>query len=164
MTVITQIPVVTLRDIVVYTHGVLPLFIGTQKSISALEQAQENDPDKQVLLVAKRDPDNEDPGPSDLFEFGTVASVVQLIRMPDKTIKILVEGGHRALVSRVEDNGEYLIADAETIEEEELPSNDSDELVRSVLTIFDQYTQLSKKSPTRSHDVIVAHLRTWSFD
>ena len=106
MTVITQIPVVTLRDIVVYPHGVLPLFIGTQKSISALEQAQENDPDKQVLLVAKRDPDNEDPGPSDLFEFGTVASVVQLIRMPDKTIKILVEGGHRALVSRVEDNGE----------------------------------------------------------
>ena len=145
MTVITQIPVVTLRDIVVYPHGVLPLFIGTQKSISALEHAQENDPDKQVLLVAKRDPDNEDPGPSDLFEFGTVASVVQLIRMPDKTIKILVEGGHRALVSRVEENGEYLIADAETIEEEELPSNDSDELVRSVLTIFDQYTQLSKK-------------------
>ncbi|MAW30043.1 MAG: endopeptidase La, partial [Gammaproteobacteria bacterium] len=145
MTVITQIPVVTLRDIVVYPHGVLPLFIGTQKSISALEQAQENDPDKQVLLVAKRDPENEDPGPSDLFEFGTVASVVQLIRMPDKTIKILVEGDHRALVSRVEDNGEYLIADAETIEEEELPSKDSDELVRSVLTVFDQYTQLSKK-------------------
>ena len=68
MTAITQIPVVTLRDIVVYPHGVLPLFIGTAKSIAALEQAQEHDPDKRVLLLAKRDPENEDPGPSDLFE------------------------------------------------------------------------------------------------
>ena len=145
MTAITQIPVVTLRDIVVYPHGVLPLFIGTAKSIAALEQAQEHDPDKRVLLLAKRDPENEDPGPSDLFEFGTVASVVQLIRMPDKTIKILVEGGSRASVSKVEDGGDYLVAEVETLEEETLPSNDSDELVRSVLTVFDQYTQLSKK-------------------
>ena len=96
MPVLKNIPIVTLRDMVVYPHGVQPLFIGTEKSIRALDYAQKNDKGKKVLLVAKRDPENEAPGPDDLFDFGTVATILQLIRLPDKTVKILVEGGSRA--------------------------------------------------------------------
>ena len=89
---LTHVPIVTLRDMVVYPHGVQPLFIGTEKSIMALEHAQETDHDKKILLLAKRDPANENPGPDDLFSFGTAATILQLIRLPDKTVKILVEG------------------------------------------------------------------------
>ncbi|MBO7007926.1 MAG: LON peptidase substrate-binding domain-containing protein, partial [Pseudomonadales bacterium] len=93
-----DVPIVTLRDMVVYPHGVQPLFIGTEKSIRALEFVQENDKDKKILLLAKRDPANDEPGPDDLFTFGTVATILQLIRLPDKTVKILVEGNNRASV------------------------------------------------------------------
>lgn len=96
MTELLNVPIVTLRDMVVYPHGVQPLFIGTEKSIRALDFAQKNDKDKKVLLVAKKDPENEEPGSDDLYRFGTVATVLQLIRLPDKTVKILVEGGSRA--------------------------------------------------------------------
>ena len=85
MTSLKDLPIVTLRDMVVYPHGVQPLFIGTEKSIRALEFAQKHDKDKQVLLVAKKDPDNEQPGVDDLYRFGTTATILQLIRLPDKT-------------------------------------------------------------------------------
>ena len=91
-----DLPIVTLRDMVVYPHGVQPLFIGTEKSIQALEHAQEHDTNKRVLLLAKKDPGNENPEAEDLFAFGTIATILQLIRLPDKTVKILVEGNHRA--------------------------------------------------------------------
>jgi len=81
-----DVPIVTLRDMVVYPHGVQPLFIGTEKSILALEHAQESDQDKKILLLAKRDPANESPEPDDLYDFGTVATILQLIRLPDKTV------------------------------------------------------------------------------
>ncbi len=87
-----DVPIVTLRDMVVYPHGVQPLFIGTEKSIRALEHAQENDENKRILLLAKKEPGNEKPGKDDLYSFGTVATILQLIRLPDKTVKILVEG------------------------------------------------------------------------
>ena len=94
------LPVVTLRDMVVYPHGVQPLFIGTPKSIRALEseEAEQNDGKKKILLLAKKDPSNENPAEDELYDVGTVATVLQLIRLPDQTVKILVEGDARARV------------------------------------------------------------------
>ena len=142
-----DIPIVTLRDMVVYPHGVQPLFIGTEKSIRALEYAQEQDKDKKILLVAKRDPVEETPGPEDLFDFGTVATILQLIRLPDKTVKILVEGNSRAKVSEIRDNGEYFSGDIETVEEAPIEANEAQALIRSLMGTFDQYVQQSKKVP-----------------
>jgi ATP-dependent Lon protease len=147
MTSLKNIPIVTLRDMVVYPHGVQPLFIGTEKSIRALEHAQKNDKDKQVLLVAKRDPENDKPGPDDLYSFGTVATILQLIRLPDKTVKILVEGGQRAQVTAVRDEDAYFVGDINVIEEPHVGASEGESMVRSMMTAFDQYVQLSKKVP-----------------
>ncbi|MFT7125458.1 MAG: ATP-dependent Lon protease, partial [Candidatus Azotimanducaceae bacterium] len=145
MTSLKNVPIVTLRDMVVYPHGVQPLFIGTEKSIRALDHAQKNDKDKQVLLVAKRDPENDKPGPDDLYSFGTVATILQLIRLPDKTVKILVEGGHRAEVTAIRDEDAYFVGDINVIEEPHIAASEAESLVRSMMTAFDQYVQLSKK-------------------
>ena len=142
-----NIPVVTLRDMVVYPHGVQPLFIGTEKSIRALDHAQINDKDKQVLLVAKRSPENENPGPDDLYSFGTVATILQLIRLPDKTVKILVEGGQRAKITEIRDEETFFVGDVDLIEEVDIDANEAESLVRSMMTVFEQYVQLSKKVP-----------------
>ena len=147
MPVLKNIPIVTLRDMVVYPHGVQPLFIGTEKSIRALDYAQKNDKGKKVLLVAKRDPENEAPGPDDLFDFGTVATILQLIRLPDKTVKILVEGGSRAEVLSISDGDEFFVSEVNIIEEEPVSAAESEALVRSLMSAFDQYVQLSKKVP-----------------
>ena len=147
MTTLENVPIVTLRDMVVYPHGVQPLFIGTEKSIRALDYAQKHDKDKRVLLVAKRDPEQESPTPDDLFAFGTVATILQLIRLPDKTVKILVEGGYRAEVTRMEDANDFFTADVSLVEEEQLSEDESEALVRSLMSSFDQYVQLSKKVP-----------------
>jgi len=147
MTSLLNVPIVTLRDMVVYPHGVQPLFIGTEKSIRALDFAQKNDKDKKVLLVAKKDPENELPGPDDLYQFGTLATILQLIRLPDKTIKILVEGGSRARLSRLESSDDFFVGDIEVIEEEQVSASEAEALVRSLMSAFDQYVQLSKKVP-----------------
>ncbi|MGK0342080.1 MAG: ATP-dependent Lon protease [Candidatus Azotimanducaceae bacterium] len=147
MTSLLNVPIVTLRDMVVYPHGVQPLFIGTEKSIRALDFAQKNDKDKKVLLVAKKDPENEAPGPEDLYQFGTLATILQLIRLPDKTVKILVEGGSRARLSRLESSDDFFVGDIEVIEEEQFSASESEALVRSLMSAFDQYVQLSKKVP-----------------
>lgn len=147
MTSLLNVPIVTLRDMVVYPHGVQPLFIGTEKSIRALDFAQKNDKDKKVLLVAKKDPENELPGADDLYRFGTLATILQLIRLPDKTVKILVEGGSRAKLTRLEDSDDFFIGDIEVIEEEQVSASESEALVRSLMSAFDQYVQLSKKVP-----------------
>ena len=144
----TNVPIVTLRDMVVYPHGVHPLFIGTEKSIRALDYAQKNDKDKKVLLVAKRDPEIEEPGIDDLYRFGTIATILQLIRLPDKTVKILVEGGNRAEVTNIKDVGDFFTGDVEIVEEDEqVSAGESEALVRSLMSAFDQYVQLSKKVP-----------------
>ncbi|MCB1647290.1 MAG: LON peptidase substrate-binding domain-containing protein, partial [Pseudomonadales bacterium] len=147
MTSLQNIPIVTLRDMVIYPHGVQPLFIGTEKSIRALDYAQQNDKDKRVLLVAKKDPENEEPGAGDLYSFCTVATILQLIRLPDKTVKILVEGGHRAELTRVEDTPDFFIGDVNIIEEQLISASEAEALVRSLMSAFDQYVQLSKKVP-----------------
>lgn len=147
MSQLKQVPVVTLRDMVVYPHGVQPLFIGTEKSIRALEQAQAEGADKRILLVAKLDPENNDPASTDLYQFGTTATILQLIRLPDKTVKILVEGESRAVISELVDQDGIFLADVDLIEEESLPHAEGEVLNQSLMSGFEKYVRLSKKIP-----------------
>jgi len=141
-----DVPIVTLRDMVVYPHGVQPLFIGTEKSILALEHAQESDQDKKILLLAKRDPANESPEPDDLYDFGTVATILQLIRLPDKTVKILVEGNSRAKVTDIRDDA-FFSGNVQLLEEPVTESSEAQALVRTLMETFERYVQQSKKVP-----------------
>jgi ATP-dependent Lon protease len=147
MAILKDIPVVTLKDMVVYPHGVQPLFIGTEKSIRALDQALQDDGEHTILLVAKIDPANMEPGVEDLYRFGTVAKILQPIKLPDKTVKILVEGKWRAEIAEIRDDEDYFVADVETIDDEAVSPDDGESMVRSLLSVFDQYVQLSKKVP-----------------
>ena len=147
MSELNNVPVVTLRDMVVYPHGVQPLFIGTEKSIRALEQAQEEGADKRILLVAKLDPANNDPLSTDLYQFGTTATILQLIRLPDKTVKILVEGESRAIISALTEQDGIFVANVELVEEEPLGHAEGEALSRTLMTVFERYAQLSKKIP-----------------
>ena len=142
-----DVPIVTLRDMVVYPHGVQPLFIGTEKSIRALEHAQENDDNKRILLLAKKEPGNEKPGKDDLYPFGTVATILQLIRLPDKTVKILVEGSHRAKVGKIRENDAFFSGDVEVLDEPPMDFGEGQALVRTLIGTFEQYVQQSKKVP-----------------
>ena len=112
-----------------------------------MDYAQKNDKDKKVLLVAKRDPEIEEPGIDDLYRFGTIATILQLIRLPDKTVKILVEGGNRAEVTNIKDLDDFFTGDVEIVEDEQVSAGESEALVRSLMSAFDQYVQLSKKVP-----------------
>jgi len=142
--VVTEIPVLPLRDMVVYPHGVHPLFVGTESSIRALEAAMATD--KQVLLVAKRDADIERPAREDLFDVGTVSTLLQLLKLPDGTVKVLVEGGFRARILDFDDAGDYMAADVQALAEP-APPPAADALLRSLMSQFEQYVQLSKKVP-----------------
>ena len=142
-----DVPIVTLRDMVVYPHGVQPLFIGTEKSIRALEHAQENDENKRILLLAKKEPGNEKPGKDDLYSFGTVATILQLIRLPDKTVKILVEGSHRAKVGKIRENDEFFSGDVKVLDEPLMDPGEGQALMRTLIGTFEQYVQQSKKVP-----------------
>ena len=148
-TILTNIPVLPLRDMVVYPHGVHPLFVGTPSSIKALDSAMADD--KQILLIAKRDQEVDAPGESDLFSTGTVATVLQLLKLPDGTVKVLVEGGQRAQVLRLlkdsDADPDCLLADVQTIPEPEVEARESDAIVRSVLQQFEQYIKVSRKVP-----------------
>ena len=139
------IPVLPLRDMVVYPHGVHPLFVGTESSILALDEAMAGD--KQILLVAKRDSDIEAPGQDDLFDVGTLSTVLQLLKLPDGTVKVLVEGGQRARVSAIDDAGAYLSATIDVLNEPHVDPGDASTLVRSVLSQFEQYVEVSNKVP-----------------
>ena len=140
-----DIPVVTLRDMVVYPHGVQPLFIGTPKSIRALEIAQASDGEKRVLLLAKRDPENADPRVDDLYRVGTTALVLQLIRLPDKTVKILVEGESRAKVTDLHDSEDVFTASVEPVIEPSMTEGEAEALSRSIMEAFEHYAETSKK-------------------
>jgi len=138
-------PLLPLRDVVVYPQIVQPLFVGRPKSIKALEVAMAND--KQVLLVAQKNASEDEPGIDDLFQIGTIATILQLIRLPDGTVKVLVEGLDRArFIDVVFDEGHYR-ADTTVLQAEEISEKESALLIRSLLSQFDQYVQLSKKIP-----------------
>ncbi|MEQ8994748.1 MAG: endopeptidase La [Pseudomonadales bacterium] len=140
-----RVPVLPLRDMVVYPHGVHPLFVGTESSIRALNAAMADD--KQILLLAKRDADVDAPDAGDLFEVGTVATVLQLLKLPDGTVKVLVEGGQRARVTRLDTGGAHIEADVEALAEPEVDAREAEALTRSVMEQFEQYVKVSKKVP-----------------
>jgi ATP-dependent Lon protease len=140
-----SMPVLPLRDMVVYPHGVHPLFVGTESSIRALDAAMADD--KQILLVAKRDADVAEPEPSDLYDVGSVATILQLLKLPDGTVKVLVEGGSRATVRNLEVGADYLHAEVSVFDELVVDPRESETLVRTLLAQFENYVQASKKVP-----------------
>ncbi|KAA1445753.1 endopeptidase La, partial [Escherichia coli] len=109
-----EIPVLPLRDVVVYPHMVIPLFVGREKSIHCLEAAMDHD--KQIMLVAQKEASTDEPGVNDLFSVGTVASILQMLKLPDGTVKVLVEGLKRARITTLTDNGEHFSAHAEYLD------------------------------------------------
>ncbi len=139
------LPVLPLRDVVVYPHMVIPLFVGRERSIVALEQAMKVN--KQILLLAQRQADVDDPAPKDLYDVGTVATILQLLKLPDGTVKVLVEGVERAKVEQLV-TGEFFAAKAGVLGEgEAYDEREMDVLVRSVVTQFEQYVKLNRKVP-----------------
>ncbi len=138
-------PVLPLRDVVVYPHMVIPLFVGRDKSILALDEAMRRD--KQILLVAQKQADVDDPKGRDLYTVGTVATILQLLKLPDGTVKVLVEGVARAMVENIEADG-YFTADMTPLPDvEQYEEREIDVLTRSVVSHFEQYVKLNKKVP-----------------
>ncbi|MBE9605603.1 endopeptidase La [Acetobacteraceae bacterium H6797] len=137
------LPILPLRDIVVFPHMIVPLFVGREKSVRALEAVMKED--KQILLVAQKNAAQDDPTAKDLYEVGTVSTVLQLLKLPDNTVKVLVEGGRRARISEFKEVDEYFEAFATAIEEETPDSRELEALSRSVVSQFEQYIKLNKK-------------------
>ncbi|MEQ8736250.1 MAG: endopeptidase La [Rhodospirillaceae bacterium] len=138
-------PVLPLRDIVVFPHMIVPLFVGREKSVKALEDVMGDD--KQIMLVAQRDAAVDDPAADDIYEIGTISTVLQLLKLPDGTVKVLVEGGQRAKIVGYKENTEFFEAYAEAFAEEADEEPDLEALARSVVTEFEQYIKLNKKIP-----------------
>jgi ATP-dependent Lon protease len=139
------LPVLPLRDMVVFPHGVHPLFVGTKSSIVALDSAMADD--KQIFLVAKKESEKAEVGPEDLYAMGTVATILQLLKLPDGTVKVLVEGGSRAVVKEVDVSGGFIRAEVEVQQELEMEAREADAVVRSLLSHFEQFAQGNKKIP-----------------
>ncbi|WP_263079455.1 endopeptidase La [Endozoicomonas sp. Mp262] len=140
-----QLPLLPLRDVVVYPHMVIPLFVGREKSICALDVAMSED--KKILLVAQKNAQVDDPTSEDLFQVGTVASILQLLKLPDGTVKVLVEGEERVAVTSLEEMEGMVVATVAESYEEPVNPREGDILVRSLMSQFEQYVQLSKKVP-----------------
>ena len=138
-------PVLPLRDIVVFPHMIVPLFVGREKSVRALEDVMKDD--KQILLVAQKDAGLDDPTPEDIYRVGTIGTVLQLLKLPDGTVKVLVEGGARARITNFIDSDDFFQADGLVIEETSGDPAELEALARSVITQFEQYVKLNKKIP-----------------
>ena len=138
-------PVLPLRDIVVFPHMIVPLFVGREKSVRALEDVMKDD--KQILLVAQKDASMDDPTPDDIYRVGTIGTVLQLLKLPDGTVKVLVEGGARARITEFIDSDDFFQADGLIIEEDAGDTAELEALARSVITQFEQYVKLNKKIP-----------------
>ena len=164
-----EIPVLPLRDVVVYPHMVIPLFVGRDKSIRCLEAAMDNN--KQVLLVAQKDATTDDPGINDLFSVGTIASILQMLKLPDGTVKVLVEGIERAKIMKLSDDHAHFSAQVERLPIPKIDEREEDILIRTALNQFDNYVKLNKKIPpevlgplnsideaARLADTIAAHM------
>ena len=141
-----NIPVLPLRDIVVFPHMVVPLFVGRDKSVKALEKVMTGD--KRIMLITQKSASVDDPKKDDLFDFGTIANVLQLLKLPDGTVKVLVEGLQRASINMFTDNEDYLVSNIDLIDE----NNDSSDkklraLSKSITDLFDKYVNLNKKIP-----------------
>lgn len=166
---ITEIPLLPLRDVVVYPHMVTPLFVGRGKSIEALERAMSSD--KQVLLVAQKNPQQDDPQAEDLYSIGTIASILQLLKLPDGTVKVLIEGRERANIGTIEEAAGFFKATVDIIVSPPVEGAEARSLIASAIGQFEQYVNLSKKVPVevitslsgidepgRLADTIAAHM------
>ncbi|RFB04634.1 endopeptidase La [Parvularcula marina] len=162
-------PVLPLRDIVVFPHMVVPLFVGREKSVRALEVVMEND--REILLAAQKDAGDDDPRPDDIYKVGVLAKVLQLLKLPDGTVKVLVEGGERAEIVDYSDNESYFEADAVVLDETFGDDAEVEALVRSVNTQFESYVKLNKRvspevivsigqidEPSKLADTVASHL------
>jgi len=162
-------PMLPLRDVVVFPHMVIPLFVGREKSIKALDYAMESG--KQIFLAAQHDAADDDPSPEQIYEVGTVANILQLLKLPDGTVKVLVEGTARAAIVRYVQSEETFEVDAVGINDELIDERESEVLIRTVVTEFEQYVKLNPKippevltslsgieEPGRLADTIAAHL------
>nr|WP_202560370.1 endopeptidase La [Alcanivorax sp. DP30] len=165
-----DIPLLPLRDVVVYPHMVIPLFVGREKSIAALEAAMAAD--KQIMLVAQRNASDDDPGVDEIYKVGTVSTILQLLKLPDGTVKVLVEGGQRAHLVKADFGDEGAVADVRELEEGLPEEPEQDALAKSLLAQFEDYVKLSKKvapevtgsvssidEVSRLADTIAAHLQ-----
>ena len=163
------LPLLPLRDVVVFPHMVIPLFVGRPKSIKALEAAMEAG--RQIMLVAQRAAGKDEPKPEDMFATGCISSILQMLKLPDGTVKVLVEGMQRANTERIEDSGEHFVAEVTPVPPEAGASPEVEALRRAVTQQFDQYVKLNKKIPPeiltsiagiddagRLADTIAAHL------
>ncbi len=162
-------PLLPLRDIIVFPHMVVPLFVGRERSINALEEAMGQD--KEILLAAQKKAKTNDPTPEDIFEVGTVGTIIQLLRLPDGTVKVLVEGKRRARISQFLPSDDYFLCATEPIEEIYAANVEVEALIRSVQSAFDVYAKLNKRiapemlmtvqtidDPSRLADTVVVHL------
>ncbi|MDB5440291.1 MAG: endopeptidase La, partial [Caulobacteraceae bacterium] len=169
MAEIRTLPVLPLRDIVVFPHMVVPLFVGRDKSVRALEEVMHGD--KQILLATQRNSTDDDPSPDAIYDVGVVASVLQLLKLPDGTVKVLVEGVSRAAIVRFTDQEAYYEAQASAVEEEGGAAHEVQALSRAAVEQFENYVKLYKKvppealasipnidEPGRLADSIAAHL------
>ncbi len=162
-------PVLPLRDIVVFPGMIVPLFVGREKSVKALEEVMRDD--KHILVVTQKNAQDDDPAPGDIFATGTIASVLQLLKLPDGTVKVLVEGLHRATIDRYLQTEDYFEAEATALLEPEGDAVEVEALARSAQTEFENYVKLNKKisaevvnavnqieNPSKLADTIASHL------
>lgn len=165
----TVYPVLPLRDIVIFPHMIVPLFVGREKSVNALEQVMNED--KQILLVTQKEPGEDDPSDKDLHEVGTVGKILQLLKLPDGTVKVLVEGTERVKITEFEKTDPYLEVKGEILNDESDVTEELEALARAVITQFEQYVKLNKKippevivsvnqieEPTKMADSVASHL------
>lgn len=164
------VPVLPLRDVVVYPHMVIPLFVGREKSIEALDAAMADN--KKILLLAQKNAEVDDPAQEDLYSIGTLSTILQMLKLPDGTIKVLVEGGERVMVDSLLETNDYFSASVNALEKTAMiDEREAEVLIRSVLNLFDQYVKLNKKvppeiltslsgidDPSRLADTISAHM------
>ena len=165
----TQLPLLPLRDVVVFPHMVIPLFVGRPKSIKALEAAMEQG--KSIMLAAQKAAAKDEPSPSDIYEIGCVANILQMLKLPDGTVKVLVEGAQRARINHISDAPTHFIADLTPLESEPGDESEVEAMRRAIVQQFDQYVKLNKKIPPeilaslsgiddagRLADTVAAHL------
>ena len=164
-----SIPLLPLRDIIVFPYMVVPLFVGRPKSIAALDEAMAND--KDILLAAQKKAKTDEPTPDDIFRMGTLGTIIQLLRLPDGTVKVLVEGKRRGRIKRFLPNESFFQCEVEAVMEDEGPNVEVEALMRSIQSTFESYVKLNKRippemlvsistidDPARLADTIVAHL------
>lgn len=165
-----QVPLLPLRDIIVFPYMVVPLFVGREKSINALEEAMNNG--KRILLSAQKEAKAHDPSPHDIFEVGTLGTIIQLLRLPDQTVKVLVEGKCRARINRFVPNDRFFLVEADEIVEQIDHTQELEALMRTIKATFETYVKLNKQippemlgtvaaidDPARLADTIIAHLK-----